>query len=151
MKQRLFWNWRYLSLVLFASLGVAVAASSGAGYLRRVGPAPLRFSPVLPPPRACRFVLPAPVPVAEPSPIAAQIEKAQASAPKPSAIVSQATSGAAQPPMEPVPPDVVISPQMLLRYFNPSTNSAAVGAPMNFNPPKAARPSPGPAAFLPSP
>ena len=41
------------------------------------------------------------------------------------------------PPVETAPPEVVISPQMLLKYFAKPTNSVASGdAPLEFTPPK---------------
>jgi hypothetical protein len=50
-------------------------------------------------------------------------------------------------------PDEVVSPQMLLRYFNKSTNgaSASVIAPMEFTPPPAAPAPSSKASFSTSP
>jgi hypothetical protein len=152
MKQRLFRNWRGLSFALIASLGVAVAASSNPGYLRRVGPSPLRFSPA---PRPCvgRFVLPIPLPQSE---FAAGVSQAEMTppifVPKPSAIITEARSGPDQPSRETAPPEAMVPAQVFLKYFNQSTNaSASAGAPMNFTPPKPAGPFSGAATHSPDP
>jgi hypothetical protein len=145
MKQCLFRNWQGLSFVLIAALSVAAAASPDPGWLPRVGPVPLRFSPALRP-RANQFVLPAPAPAPEPAPIVSQAEKAPpaSSAPKPPAVIPRADNGMAQPPVESAPPDAVVSPQMFLKYFTKSTNSPAPAVtPLDFTPPKAAGPPPG--------
>src|SRR5271157_5705040 len=140
MKQCLLRHWQGLSFVLIAALSVADAASPGPGWLPLVGPAPLRFSPALRP-FTNRVVLPVPVPAPEPAPVAFQAQKAPpsrslppaSSAPQPPAVIP------AQPPVESSPPDAVVAPQLFLKYFTKSTNSAApVSAPLDFNPPKAA-------------
>jgi hypothetical protein len=144
MKQCLFRGWQALSVVLIAFLGVVAAASTGPGYLPRVGPVPLRFSPA-PRPRLNRFVLPVPAPAPEPVPVVSQVEKAPPAhslllppiSPEPPAGVL------AQPPVDSSPPDTVVSPQMLLKFFSKSTNTApSGGAPVDFNPPKTAGPLP---------
>ena len=151
MKPGLSRNRQGMCCVLLAVLSVATAASTGPGYLPRVGPAPLRF---LAPPRVCtkRFVLPVPVP--DPASVVPQIEK-MPPLPRPASSalelpgpMPQAESGPAQPQMETAPADAVVSPQMLLRYFTQTNNSAAsVIAPMEFTPPRAAVPAPSKATF----
>jgi hypothetical protein len=149
MKQCLFRDWQGLPFVLFAVLSVAAAASPGPGWLPLVGPAPLRFSPA-PRPCAKRFVLPDPVPAPEPAPVVSQVHKAppMSSAPEPPASILRTNNGMAQPPVESSPPDAVVSPQMLLKYFTKSTNSTApAAAPLDFTPPKAAETPPGRATY----
>jgi hypothetical protein len=149
MKQCLFRDWQGLSFVLFAALSVAAAASPGPGWLPLAGPTPLRFSPA-PRPRDNRFVLPVPVPAPEPAPVVSQANKAPpaSSAPEPPASIPRAGNGMAQPPVESSPPDAVVSPQMLLKYFTKSTNSAVpVAAPLDFTPPKAAGAPPSRATY----
>jgi hypothetical protein len=147
MKQCLFRDWQGLSIVLFAAVSVVATASSGPGWLPLVGPTPLRFSPA---PRPCtnQFVFPVPVPAPEPAPVVSQADKAPpaSSAPELPAAILRANNGVAQPPVESSPPDAVVSPQMLLKYFTPSTNSTAA-APLDFTPPKAAGAPPSRATY----
>jgi hypothetical protein len=150
MKHCLFWNWQSLLFVLIGSLIATVAGSPGPGYLALVGPAAFRFAPVA---RPCtnRFVLPAPVPVPVPAPVPLQIEKAPTPplpAPAPAVTNQGAASDATQPPVGSAPADGVVSPQMLLRFFNKSTNNpASVIAPLDFTPPKAAVAAPSSATY----
>jgi hypothetical protein len=149
MKQCLFRDWQGLSFALFAALSLAAAASSGPGWLPRVGPTPLRFSPA-PRPCAKQFVLPVPVPAPEPAPVVSKADKAPpaSSAPEPPAVILQAGNSMAQPPVESSPPEAVVSPQMLLKYFTKSTNGAAsTAAPLDFTPSKAAGAPPSRATY----
>ena len=119
MKQCLFRHWQGLSFVLIAALSVADAASPGPGWLPLVGPAPLRFSPA---PRIFtnRVVLPVPVPAPQPAPVVFQAQKAPPSRPLlPAPSAPEPPAGIlAQPPAESSPPEAVVSPQMLLKYFH---------------------------------
>ena len=144
MKQRLFWNWRAVSLGLIASLGAAAGASSDPGYLRWGGPALLRFAAPLRPPMA-RFVLPAAVPAPEPPSVASQIEQAARAdaAPKPAPVIMQADGITPQQrSMDSGSSESVIAPQMFLRFFNQSTNgTSTAGGPSGGVSPNGASPN----------
>jgi hypothetical protein len=134
---------RLIFLVLIGSLSLAALAAASPGYLPCIGPASLRFRPV-PAPVTNQFVLPAPEPLPEPAAIAPKPEIPTPPAPvivppEPAAVTNQVSSAPAGSP----PPDEVVSPQMLLRYFSKSTNGTSSGiiAPMDFTPPKAVDPA----------
>src|SRR5260221_2798126 len=136
-------------LIAAICLGIAVCAwGDDSGYLRVVGPAPLRFRPaphpiitLLPPPPAPVEANPAPtipgagtpdfsvVPNLLPMPTA----PVAVTAPSPPATTSQT-----HVVIEPSRPEEVVSPQMLLKYFNKSTNGNTTGviAPIQFSPPQ---------------
>jgi hypothetical protein len=72
--------------------------------------------------------------------------------PEQPARILQAGNGTAQPPVESSPPEPVVSPQMLLKYFTKSTNSMAPAAsPIDFNPPKSVEAPPSRATYETSP
>lgn len=145
MKECLFQNWQRLSFV-FMAVSLMAAASPGVGYLPRIGPAPLRFI-ASHWPCTNRFVLPVPVPAAEPAPAVSQTDKVPpspaASAPKsPPGVVPRTDSAPPQARAESSAPESVIPAQMFLKYFDKSTNNSAVpAAPLDFTPPKAAEPT----------
>ncbi len=137
-----------------ALLGLAFAVSASPGYLPAVGPAPLRFLPAAQP--AANLVKmplppPDPPPSAPPStavlpPAAAGTQaktNAPAAGPLPATVLLTATNTPAAPEAAPSGADPRISPQMLLKYFTPSTNGVAGGifAPLDFAPPAAAKPA----------
>jgi hypothetical protein len=127
---------------------LAFAVSAGPGYLPVVGPAPLRFRADLPP---AANVVKMPLPPPEPSPAA---PTSAATAPTASADLQTNAAPAAAPVLltatnTPVTSEAApgsseprISPEMLLRFFTPSTNRPASGviAPLDFAPPATAKP-----------
>lgn len=132
--------------------GFAAGVAAAPGYLPVVGPVPLRFRPAiqpetnmvripLPPPN-----LPPPAPEIPPAPPAATNTVAQKTPPaaSPPAAPAPATVSSNQANAEGTfsPAEPLISPQMLMRYFNKSTNGASGGimAPVNFAPPAAVSP-----------
>ena len=143
-------------LVLLVILAVSPIHAADPGYLPRIGPTPLRFRPV-PLPMTNQLALPAPAsdPEAEPEPeptapkddkpTAAATTPAPSPAPAPAAVVNEVSSG----PSEPTQSDEVVSPQMLLKYFNKSTNgtSSTVIAPLDFTPPKPVEPNSSKATY----
>ncbi|MGP8201484.1 MAG: hypothetical protein ACLQU4_18495 [Limisphaerales bacterium] len=147
IKECLFRNRHGLSFVLFATLSAVTGASTCPGWLPTVGPAPLRFS-AAPRPRATVVVSPVVAPVF--APVVPKAEKASPSrvAPEPPAQLPKAATQVTPPPVETAPPEVVISPQMLLKYFAKPTNSVApADAPPEFTPPKPVEGLPGRATY----
>lgn len=69
-------------------------------------------------------------------------EKAPAPAPPAPVHEPASTNDQANVIVEQPQPDGVVSPQMLLKYFNKSTNgnAAGVNAPLDFTPPRLAEP-----------
>ncbi len=137
------------------ALGLAAAASPGPGYLPVAGPAPLRFFAAHWP---CtnRFVLTVPAPAPEPASVVSQAAKSAPPRPLtpastalgPPAVIPQADGGKAPAPVESIPPDGVVSPQMFLKYFTKPANSAAAAAgPLDFTPPKIAPPNSSSATY----
>ncbi len=149
---------RHILPVAMGFFGVT-AIWAAAGYLPQMGPVPLRFR-TAPTPATRQFSQLVPVqglpaaplpqlPVTLPAPAVPAATAAPASAPAP---VSK------QPAVEydardfgagalPAPrPDLIVSPQMLLKYFMPSTNGTETTAlaPVGFTPPTAALPKPIP-------
>jgi len=151
----MFGRWRYWAAVgaVFAGLASGVLAASG--YLPAVGPVPLRFRPAAQPATNLVFIpLPPPDPPSPPPdassappapPAATNTEAKQTppvippSSPGPTNTVA---SGPASPNDAASGSAPLISPQMLLRYFNRATNGAAAGiiAPVDFAPPAPATP-----------
>jgi hypothetical protein len=142
-------DWRPFAIVLAGALAVAGFAAASPGYLPCVGPAPLRFRP--PPPVINQIVLAAPevepVPtVASPVPFGPMPELPPAPPPtEPPAIINHVSSGIP----DTTRPEEVVSPQMLLKYFNKSTNgtSSSVITPLDFTPPKSPEPPPSKATY----
>ncbi len=148
---------RQLKALCLLCLAVPALAWSGPGYLATVGPAPLRFwSPV--------HVKPAPVAVNTNTPPAVA---AQTPAPDPYdflAAFGSPTSVPVPAPMQPATTNVdmnaasqtqapqpgdVVSPQMLLKYFNKNTNGTGSGiiAPLNLSPANNPTPPPSSATY----
>ncbi len=138
-----------------ALLGLAFTVSAGPGYLPVVGPAPLRFQAGSPP---SANIIKMPLPPPDPPPSAAK----SASAAPPSAADAQTNAAPAAVPAlltvtnNPVSPEAApansepkISPEMLLKYFTPSTNRPAGGviAPLDFTPPALAKPASSTATY----
>jgi hypothetical protein len=146
----------FCTLFVMVSLGILAVSpihAADPGYLPRIGPASLRFRSV-PTAATNQLVLsaPEPDPEAELEPTAPKDDKPTAATipaptptPAPAAIVNEVSSG----PTEPTPPDEVVSPQMLLKYFNKSTNgtSSTVIAPLDFTPPKPVEPNSSKATY----
>jgi hypothetical protein len=123
-------------LVIAASMGICISNLVCGAYLPAVGPAPLRFrapykpnanTVTTPSPVVSQPAFPAPTEDAEKTPAPALPPPVHEPAPAP--IQTNAV-------VETPPSDGVISPAMLLKYFNRSTNGAAagVGAPPHFTP-----------------
>ncbi len=142
----MFGRLRHVVIAAAGFYGVAAAVWAGSAYLPNVGPIPLRFR-ALPLLSTNLASLPAPLPPdstkmedngidAGEAPQAASIPPL--AGPNANAShaeimeVSSAPAPAAVPALEPV-----ISPQMLIQFFHPSTNGApaVMGAPVGFLPP----------------
>ncbi|MGD0412252.1 MAG: hypothetical protein ABSC18_11170 [Verrucomicrobiota bacterium] len=130
---------------VFAGLALGVLAAPG--YLPAVGPVPLRFRPdAQPATNLIRMPLPPPDPPSTNLPdfSAPSVPSAASAKPAPAlpAAALPATNTPAGADATPSASEPRISPQMLLRYFNRSTNGAAGGilAPVDFAPPAAAAP-----------
>jgi len=129
--------------------GLVCGVSAAPGYLPAVGPAALRFRPAAPSgTNLVRMALPppdvAPTILSTPSTNTAadtEVKPATAAAPPASAaLILAATNTPPQQEAAPFGSEPLISPQMLLKYFNRSTNGAGSGiiAPVDFAPPPAA-------------
>jgi hypothetical protein len=127
--------------------GLAFGVSAAPGYLPAVGPVALRFRPAAQP-ATNLIVMPLPPPDSPSSapdvlstPAASSTPSAP-SAPALAAASSAATNATTGQEADPSASEPRISPQMLLRYFGRSTNSAAGGilTPVDFAPPGAAGP-----------
>jgi len=127
-------------MVLAGILAATGFAAAEPGYLPRVGPAPLRFRAEMPA-ATHHFVLPP----AEPEPVAAVASPVpfgpMPELPPPTetaAITNQATSAVP----DAIPPEDIVSPQMLIKFFNKSTNGApsSVITPYGFTPPRVSEP-----------
>ena len=135
-----------LTVYLAASLVSSGAAAPG--YLATVGPAPLRFRSLI------TVVTPRsqPIVTVNQPPVATVVTNESAATPAPhvtldtnSPVIVPPTPAAITNEVYMTPalrPDDVISPQMLLRYFNRSTNgtSTTILAPLNVTPAKPAEP-----------
>jgi len=133
-------------LCLIICLSIAVCAwGDDSGYLRVVGPAPLRFrptprpisTPLVPPPEAS----PAPTMPAVATPDFSVVPNLLPMPTAPAPVTFQAPPAATTETnavIEPPRAEEVVSPQMLLKYFNKSTNGNTTGviAPIQFAPPQ---------------
>lgn len=140
--QSAFGHGRRIVFLAVAFAGVLFSGWADNAYLPAVGPSPLRYLPpfkpktnivVLPPPVLVPATAPVPVEKAPPAPVA----PAPVVVPEPIPANIQ-TNAFVEPPRT----DGVVSPQMLLKYFNKSTNANAAGVdgPLDFNPPRSAEP-----------
>jgi hypothetical protein len=134
-------------ICLTICLGIAVCAwGDDSGYLRVVGPAPLRFRPAphpiitLPPPApAAVEASPAPAIPGGGTPDFSVVPSLLPAPPLTAPVTVQApTATTNETIIEPARPEDVVSPQMLLKYFNKSTNGNTTGviAPIQFSPPQ---------------
>jgi hypothetical protein len=159
---------RYLRHILPAAVGFfgVMVVWAGPGYLPQAGPVPLRFR-VLPPPQANLISHPDPSPVSLsallppvsaklPVPTVPTVPTAPALAPvlaanPPAVEYDVRDSGIIGTPA--LPPDGVISPQMLIKYFTLSTNATGMSAaaPVGFTPPTVAVPVPPTTTSEPNP
>lgn len=137
--------------------GLATRSMANVGYLPAVGPVELRFrDPIQPITNMAQMPLPQPFveKTNEPPPVE-MVEKAPAPVQTP-AVPPPDTNPPVPPPVPvsaPNPSDPMISPQMLLKYFNRNTNGASTGmiAPMEFAPPTQAAPPSSTATYTISP
>jgi hypothetical protein len=160
---------RHMKLLCILCLAIPAIAWTGPGYLATVGPAPLRFwSPP--------HVKPAPVSVKTDTPPAAVSASTETPdpydflaafgsptsvpipMPMPQVTTNVEMNAASQPPQQPVTPQPVasqpgalqpsdvVSPQMLLQYFNKGTNgngaAAGIIAPIDLSVPHNNTPPP---------
>ncbi|HZQ45620.1 MAG TPA: hypothetical protein VFC07_01300 [Verrucomicrobiae bacterium] len=133
---------RHFTVIAAAYLSVLILGRADTAYLPAVGPSPLRFRPDFKP--VAHIVYSPPPTVSQPDvPLPAQkVEKVSVPVPptpppEPIPAIDK-TNGIVEPPR----PEGVVSPQMLLKYFNRPTkgNSAGVSAPIDFTPPPSAEP-----------
>jgi hypothetical protein len=139
-----------------ALLGLAFAVSAGPGYLPAVGPAPLRFR-TDPPPATNVVKMPLPPPDPPPSTSAVATDTQTnaapatpaAAAPSAAPVLLTATNSPVTPDAAPASSEPKISPEMLLKFFTPSTNrpSGEVIAPLDFAPPATAKPASSTATY----
>jgi hypothetical protein len=144
---------RHSKLICLLCLALPALAASGPGYLATVGPAPLRFwSPSRPKPAPVVTNTPpvtaTPTEIVTPNPYdflaafnASQSATTRSNAENPGdnpAQPAEATNEMDSSTQPPQPGDVV-SPQMLLKYFNKSTNGTGTGiiAPLDLSTPRA--------------
>ncbi|MGA2175752.1 MAG: hypothetical protein ABSH38_12305 [Verrucomicrobiota bacterium] len=139
---------RHTVIAAAGFFGLAAALWAGSGYLPTVGPIPLRFR-ALPLLSTNLASLPAPLPSDSTETEGGDINASNAPQPLVIPPLAGANADAAKadimevssapllvpapaPPLEPV-----VSPQMLIQYFLPSTNGPAsgMGAPVGFLPP----------------
>jgi hypothetical protein len=143
-EKRSIFGWlRHFSLIAVAYAGILVSTWADIAYLPAVGPSPLRFRPAFKP-RTNSVVSPslvlahsgAPVPPKKAENPSAPIPPTGVHDPAPTTDQTNA------PIVEPPRSDGVISPQMLLKYFNKSTNgnAAGVNGPLDFTPPPTLEP-----------
>jgi hypothetical protein len=139
---------------------LAFSVLASAGYLPVVGPVPLRFrQPALPATNLVRMTLPPPEtePATASIPDNAEAKKtAPAPNPPPAAPPPAASPTVATNPAEPAATpasEPMISPQMLMKYFNRSTNGVSGGilAPVDFAPPAPAKPPSSTATYSTNP
>jgi hypothetical protein len=151
----MFGSWRHWAAVGAVFAGLACGVLAAPGYLPVVGPVPLRYRPAAQPATNLVYIpLPPPdppsttpdLPPAPPETAAVadtETKTTASAAPAPSTAQTNAVWGdpagqngasSASAPL--------ISPQMLLRFFNRPTNGAAGGiiAPVDFAPPAPATP-----------
>ncbi len=128
---------------LTVCLSIAVCAlADDSGYLRVVGPAPLRFrakpAPLVTPPAPVE-TSPAPVVPAVVTPDFSVVPNLLSIPTAPAPVITEAptaTTSDTNAVIEPARSEEVVSPQMLLKYFNKSTNGTTTGiiAPIQFSP-----------------
>jgi hypothetical protein len=148
----MFGSWRHWAAVGAASAGLASGVLAAPGYLPAVGPVPLRFRVAAQPVTNLLVIaLPSPEPPSAPldeviaAPLAASTatNKAPPVAPPSSTVQTNLVPGGPTGANGGLPgAEPLISPQMLLRFFNRSTNGAVGGiiAPVDFAPPAVATP-----------
>lgn len=146
----MFGRWRHWAGAGVALASLAFGVSATPGYLPAVGPVPLRFRPAAQSvTNLVRMPLPPPdLPPPEPSTPSTPAIPSTAPAPskQPPSVLPAASLPPTNAPVEPnaVPSgsEPMISPQMLLRYFNRSTNGVGAGviAPLQFAPPASTTP-----------
>jgi hypothetical protein len=135
----MFGRFRHFLTSVACGMGIATIGASAAtlpqplaqpGYLPQAGPEPLRFRAVPPPvpePPAAP-VPPPPAPIVLPSPAMPSTPKESANPPIQSPTIGPELDfnarEAEKAPVPASPPDTVISPQMFLKYFAPSSNGA---------------------------
>jgi hypothetical protein len=153
----MFARWRHWAAVGAVFAGLACGVLAAPGYLPVIGPVPLRYRPAAQPATNLVFIpLPppdppstppdlAPAPPARPAAADTDTRKTPPAEPAPSATLTNMVSSdpAGQNGVSSASAPL-ISPQMLLRYFNRPTNGATGGiiAPVDFAPPApATRPS----------
>jgi hypothetical protein len=156
---------RHMKPLCLLCLILPAVAWTGPGYLATVGPAPLRFwSPARPQPAPVATNTPPPVVSAQtgtPDPydyLAAF--GSPTTVPMPQTTSNVEMNAASQPPQQPgalqpvasqpgaLQPGDVVSPQMLLQYFNKNTNGTGAGiiAPVNLSAPHNNTPPPSSSA-----
>jgi hypothetical protein len=151
----MFGRLRHWAIAGAALSGLAMGVMATPGYLPVIGPVALRFRVAAPPATNLTEVnLPPP----EPEPPAAVVAATNpppapvpvALAPKTNAPVVLTTP---EPAGSPTASDPMVSPQMLLKFFNRGTNGPAnsVIAPMEFAPPGVAKPPASSATYTTSP
>ena len=142
----MFGRLRHWAVVGAVFTGLVCGVWAAPGYLPAVGPAALRFRPAAPSgTNLVRMPLPPPdVPAVAPTTLftnaAAETEAKPAptaAAPSSAPLIFTATNTPPQPEANPLGSEPLISPQMLLKYFNRPTNGAGTGiiAPVDFAPP----------------
>jgi hypothetical protein len=125
-----------IGVVVFALSATACGpsiSSTSKPYLQRIGPAPLRFSEPKPPQVFFTNSAPAAVAKNESGPADADVPDflAPPTSLNPAEIGQAVTYTAKSAPVsQPSQPAEVVSPQMLLKYFNKSTNGSVTGVVM---------------------
>jgi hypothetical protein len=128
----------FFPLVVTGFMGIVLSSWANSTYLSSVGPSPFRYLPISTPstnrvasptPAVVQLPVPPPVETVEKPPLPAPPTPAPSPAPG-----SDQTQAVVESPQS----DGVISPQILLKYFNKSTNgaAAAVSGPIDFSPPR---------------
>ncbi len=156
----MFGRLRHWAEVGAALLGLAFGVSANPGYLPVIGPAALRFRPAAPSVAdLVRMPLPPPDPPpstprsAPSTPPAAVVTASKtappAAAPSSAPVLPAATNSPTGPDASPSGSEPMISPQMLLKYFNRSTNGTVGGviAPVDFAPPAGSKPASSTATY----
>ena len=121
------------AFALSAAAGGPSASSPSKAYLQRIGPAPLRFSEPKPPQVFFTNSAPAVVAKNESGPADADVPDflAPPTSLTPVEIGQAVTYTAKSAPVSQLSqPAEVVSPQMLLKYFNKSTNGSVTGVVM---------------------
>ena len=160
----MFGRLRHWAEVGAAVLGLSFGVAANPGYLPVVGPAALRFRPApqsatnlvrmpLPPPDPPPSTPPSIPSTPPPAPGTEAKTTPPAAAPSSPPVLFTATNSPAEPDATPSGAEPKISPQMLLKYFNRSTNGTVGGiiAPVDFAPPAAAKPASSTATYSTNP